>query len=311
LTGSQTAGAAFADLFKKEENVTTIKTFVKKYPVLTFYALVFAISWGGFLFAVGPRGMSVFPLPPAAIISMVAGPVVASLLLTGLIYGKAGFSEFLSRLFTWRIGIRWYAVALLTAPLVIAAVLFGLSLVSPVFLPGIVKADEKATHLLAGIAVGLAAGFLEEIGWTGFAIPALRRRYGVFATGLIVGVLWGAWHWLGNVAAAEGLSGTLSLFVYLPLITLSLLAGWIVAFRMLMVWVYDRTGSLLLAMLMHVSLTASVRILDPLPNEGVSLLTHEFVLAGALWLIIAVVAMVNHGQISRQPLHKELTVASH
>jgi membrane protease YdiL (CAAX protease family) len=148
----------------------------------------------------------------------------------------------------------------------------------------------------------VAAGIFEELGWTGFAVPELRRRYGILTTGLIVGVLWGAWHFLGNVAAAEGLSGTLSLSVYLPLITLSLLIGWMVAFRVLMVWVYDRTGSLLVAILMHVSLTASIRVLNPVPNEGVSLLTYDFVLAVALWLVVAVAAVASGGHLSRQPL---------
>lgn len=134
--------------------MTTIQSFIKQHPVLTFYVVVFLISWGGFLIVVGPRGMSVVELPPAAVLSMVAGPVVASILLTGLVYGREGFREFRSRLFRWRVGARWYAVALLTAPFVIAAVLFGLALASPVFLPGIVTVDDKVAHLLSGIAVG-------------------------------------------------------------------------------------------------------------------------------------------------------------
>ena len=145
------------------------------------------------------------------------------------------------------------------------------------------------------------AGIFEEIGWTGFAVPTLRRRYGVFATGLIVGNLWGAWHFLGNVAAAESVAGTLSLATCLPLILFDLLAGFLVAFRVLMVWVYDRTGSLLLAMLMHVSLTASIRILSPVPNMGVSLLIYDFVLAVALWAIVAAVAVAYRRPIAHQP----------
>jgi membrane protease YdiL (CAAX protease family) len=38
-------------------------------------------------------------------------------------------------------------------------------------------------------------GIFEELGWTGFAIR-MRQRYGVLGTGLIVGVLWGAWHFI-------------------------------------------------------------------------------------------------------------------
>ena len=71
------------------------------------------------------------------------------------------------------------------------AVLFAL-LTSPVYLPGIFITDDKATVLLSGIA-GLTAGIFEELGWTGFAIPRMRLRYGVLGTGSS----WGA---VGSVA---------------------------------------------------------------------------------------------------------------
>jgi hypothetical protein len=34
----------------------TITAFIKRHPVLTFYILAFAISWGGILILVGPGG---------------------------------------------------------------------------------------------------------------------------------------------------------------------------------------------------------------------------------------------------------------
>src|SRR5215204_2712418 len=90
----------------------------------------------------------------------------------------------------WRVGARWYAVALLSAPLLATAVSLALSLTSPEFLPGIFTSDDKATLLLFGIAGAIMVGIFEELGWTGFAVPALRLRHGVLSTGLIVGVLW-------------------------------------------------------------------------------------------------------------------------
>jgi membrane protease YdiL (CAAX protease family) len=280
--------------------MATIKTFIQRHPVLIFYVVVFAISWCGFLLAVGPTtAMSVVDIPPVAILSMVAGPVFGGLLLTGLVYGKAGFRELRSRLFKWRVDARWYAVALLPAPLVVAAVFFALSLASPVFLPGIVKVDNKVAYVLFNLWVALTAGFVEELGWTGFAVPTLRRRYSVLVTGLIAGVLWGAWHFVGNVAAADTVRGTLSLTVFLPLILFDTLVGSLLPFRVLMVWVYDRTGSLPVAMLMHVSLTASIRILTPVGNAGMAIFIGDFVLTAALWVIVAAVAVANHGQLSR------------
>ena len=73
---------------------------------------------------------------------------------------------------------------------------------------------------------------MEELGWTGFAVPTLlrRMRYGVLSTGLIVGVLWAALHflvffWMGRP------SGALPLAIFF----VSLFA-WLPAYRVLVVW---------------------------------------------------------------------------
>ncbi|HYN06079.1 MAG TPA: CPBP family intramembrane glutamic endopeptidase [Vicinamibacterales bacterium] len=171
------------------------------------------------------------------------------------------------------------------------------------FLPGILTSDDKASLLLVSLAVGLAAGIFEELGWTGIAVPELRLRHGVLATGLIVGVLWGAWHLLTNVFwATRASAGELSLSVFLPASVFGVLVGYLPAFRVLTVWVYDRTGSLLVAILMHVGLTASLLILNPLAISGVALLTYSFTLAAAVWIVVAAVVVANGGQLTRQPL---------
>jgi membrane protease YdiL (CAAX protease family) len=93
-----------------------------------------------------------------------------------LTQGKTGLREPWSRLIRWRVGGRWYAIAFLTAPLLTAAVLLSLSLISRDFVPGIFNAPDKVTLLLFGLIVGLGAGVFEELGWTGFVIPRLGRR---------------------------------------------------------------------------------------------------------------------------------------
>ena len=79
---------------------------------------------------------------------MLAGPSVAGVLLTGLVHGRAGLLEFRRRLVKWQVGARWYAVALLTAPLLAIAVLLALRLLSPEFLPGILTTNDRASLLL-------------------------------------------------------------------------------------------------------------------------------------------------------------------
>lgn len=291
--------------------MTTIKGFITKHPVLTYYALTFAISWGGVLLVIGgPGGIpgteeQVERLLPFAMLTWLAGPSLASSLLTGLIDGRAGLRELLSRMFRWRVGARWYAVALLTAPFLYMAVLLALALLSPEFLPGILTTSEKASLLLFGITWGLiGGGFLEELGWTGFAVPRLRRRYGVFTTGLIVGVLWGAVHFSVIFWTGGSTVGGLPLALFLPVRGFDLLVGGLVAYRVLMMWVYDRTESLLVAMIMHASLTASMIIAGPLALSGVPFLTYCLVWSAATWVVVAAVAVANSGQFSRQPLRR-------
>lgn len=289
----------------------TIKAFIERHPLLSFFAMVFAISWGGVLVVVGgPGGIPVAnkeeydTLFPIALLAMAAGPPVAGILLTGLLHGRAGLRELLARMMRWRVGARWYAVALLTAPLVFTVVLLTLSLTSSEYLPAIFTSDHKASVLLMGVFAGLMAGIFEELGWTGFAVPTLLRlRYGVLATGLIVGLPWAVWHFLVNIWASSIASGGLSLAIYLPVILFSILVGSLVPYRVLMVWVYDRTGgSLLVAMLMHVSYTASTLILLPLAIALMPFgLTYGLVLAAMLWVVVGAVAVANHGHLTRQP----------
>src|SRR5215211_1683930 len=197
----------------------TIRAFLKRHPVLAYYALVFTISWGGILFAVGvgPGGLPATKeqaeiLFPFVLLALFAGPSVAGIVLTGLVYGREGFRNLLTRMRRWRVGARWYALALLTAPLLYVGVSLALLLTSSEFVPGILATSDKASLLLMGIAYGLlGGGLLEELGWTGFATPTLlRQRYSVLATGLIIGVLWGVFHWPVNGWAGVTFSGALS-----------------------------------------------------------------------------------------------------
>jgi membrane protease YdiL (CAAX protease family) len=275
---------------RKEGIMATVKAFIESHPVLTYFVLTFAISWGCILMVVGPGGIPMTTeqlktVGPLVYMATLTGPSVAGLLLTGLIDGRAGFRELLSRLIRWPVGVRWVVIALLATPLLATALLLALSLFSPEFLPALFTTDDRVTLLLTGIAVGLMVGIFEELGWTGFAIPRLRLRYGVLATGLIVGVLWGGWHFIVFWQSGS-FSGALPLALLL-----AQLFSWLPAYRVLMVWVYDRTQSLLVVMLTHASLVVSTAgTLVPLTLAGMILLTWILVWAAALWVVVAAVA---------------------
>ena len=218
--------------------------------------------------------------------------------------GRA-FANFVSRLLRWRVGARWYAVALLTAPLLVTAILLALSLTSASISPRHIHYANKVSLLLSGIVVGLVeGGFLEELGWTGFAVPELRRRYSVLTTGLIVGFLWGAWHFLPTFWGSGDSSGALSLSLFLP--PCLFYVGVLPAYRVLMVWVYDRTGSLLVAMLMHASLTASTLFILSPSASGIPLMIYYLILTAVLWVVVAAVAVANRRQLTRPRLPRQV-----
>jgi membrane protease YdiL (CAAX protease family) len=183
------------------------------------------------------------------------------------------------------------------------AVLLILSRISSTFLPSIVTTNNKVTLLVSGIVVGLAGGFVEELGWTGFAVPRLRLRYSILSTGFIMGVLWGAWHllqmwWVGGTS-----SEALSLALFLPLYFFLAVAA-LTAYRVLMVWVYDCTESLLVAILMHASYIFSTLFVLAPPTTGMPFLIYSGIFTAVVWVVVAAVAVANHGQISQQPLRR-------
>jgi len=263
--------------------------FIKQHPILTFYFLTYAISWGGIVITLGYGGIPREPsqlakMIPFMVAAMLAGPALASVLLTGITSGWMGYRNLFSRVIQGRRPIGVYAAAVLTAPLVLMTVPLALSLRFPDFMPRIFADSNKAPTLLTGFVVGSAAGFFQELGWTGFVIPRLRLRFDSFTTAVIVGVLWGAWHLPVNIGASVTPSG-----LSVPSLhgTLTFSFGLLPAYRVLMVRVWDQTGSLLLAMLMHLSLTASNIILGPVATPGMMAIAFNLTLAAVMWIVAA------------------------
>lgn len=257
-------------------------SFLKKQSISIYFLLTFAISWGCMKLMIRPYSFPLTPeqslaVGPLLYVGMLVGPSISGLLALGLVDGKSGYRELYSRLTKWRVGIKWYALAILSAPLLATTVLLGLSLFSPVFIPALLISDDKAGLLMMGIGVGLMVAFFEELGWTGFSVPLIRERYGVKATGLIIGLLWGAWHFppFWGINSFSGI---------LPLATLFCqLFAWLPAFRVLMVWVHDETGSLLVTILMHASLVFTTLTLPSMGLSGVNLLIWLIVWGAVLW----------------------------
>lgn len=263
---------------------------IKQHSVLMYFTLAILISWGLVISIVGIDGLpgttqEQTDLLNTVIFAFLAGPIVSSLLLIGITHGKEGFRDLITRFLTWKVKIQWYAVAFLLAPVTGFVTLYVLVPFSENYLPAIVTSNDKIGLLAMGLLIGLSAGIFEEIGWTGFAIPELRKKHDIFTTGLVVGIVWGIWHYITAYWGAGNGQGEFVFNLFLPMMTFYILV--LPAYRIIMVWVYDKTNSLLVAILMHASLTGNVIYLLLSPDLTELALTAWYILfAVALWLII-------------------------
>ena len=269
-----------------------MKNRLRHHPLLLYFAMAFGISWGGIGCVVGATGFNLAAPQPMQtglfFVAMLLGPSVSGLILTALLEGREGLGALGLHLSRWRVGGRWYAVALLTAPLLLLAILWMMSaLAAPAFAP----------HFQwAFLAVGLVAGSLEEIGWTGFATPLLLARHGLGTAGLQLGLVWALWHALVVFLFTFGEMGNSWIwsFVIVYLATLT-------PYRIVMTWLYANTQSVLLAVLMHASYTGWLLVLFPATSPAQSLVWQS-AFAAALWIVAALVLCKSAHRLERRTL---------
>jgi membrane protease YdiL (CAAX protease family) len=257
----------------------TLVPWLRRQPLLGYFAVAYGISWGGILVALSARGFDLTHLRPLdtglIFIAMLLGPSTAGLASTALLDGRPGLRELRASLVRWRVGGRWYAVALLTMPVLLLAVLWPLGAsVDPTFAP---------RFQWPLFAIGIVAGSFEEIGWTGFVTPRMLALQRPLIAGLSLGLAWALWHLLVDFRQnfnAQGIVWPLEFAVFYT--------ATLTAYRLLMTWVYAHTQSLLLATLMHASYTGWLLVLYPATSFKESLV-WQTALAVALWVAVAMV----------------------
>jgi len=263
--------------------MASIKALVQQHPLVLYFVLAFAISWGGMLAVAGPGAFPLAEDERGAGGMMPLGPAIAGVLMVALVSGKSGLRDLRGRLFNWRVSLRWYLIALLTVPLIYLITQVPLALRSRDYLPSAAGFDDLISALLFGLAGGIFVGVGEELGWTGFATPRLRLRHGLLSAALILGVLHGAWHFL-----LFWEDDTFSGAIPFALLIVRLFA-WLPVLRILLVWLYERTRSVLLVMLMHATATTITLVATELDAKA-DIYSILVGLAVPLWILALLVA---------------------
>ena len=131
----------------------------------------------------------------------------------------------------------------------------------------------------------------------------LNRKPLLYTCGglLLAGLLWGLWHY--PIFSASGLSsGSLSPLTF----TLLLLFTWLIPYRVLMVWAYDHTHSVLLSILMHVPIVADQFVLNPATALPEFTAASNIIFAVALWVVVGVICVAGGGRLEAFALRTSL-----
>jgi len=227
---------------------------VRCYPVTWYFICTYAISWLGALILIAPKllrgqhlekmdGIQMFPI-------MIIGPAVSGVLFTSMTEGRKGLRNLWFRIKKWRVSIKWYLFAILT-PLCLV-------LVTLVLMQRIISPSFGPNFFVFGFLFGIPAVILEEVGWTGFALPHLRLKRDLLVSGIILGSLWALWH----IPVIDFLGSASPHGSYLVLFFLSF-SSILMAMRLLMSWVYSNSNSILLAQFMHAMSTGCLATFGP------------------------------------------------
>ena len=255
-----------------------LRALVAHHQVILYFVGTFAISWSGALVVAAPTLMRGDPLPKMAGLMMfpimLLGPCLTGIALTRMAGGAIGLKELFTQMRRIHLG-RWYAGLLVPPSLILIVLLFLRTWVSEIYAPN---------KFFIGIAFGVIAGFLEEIGWMGFAFRALSAHRSELSAAVLIGLLWGFWHlpvidFLGTAWP----HGSYLLPYFLAFIAV------MTAMRVLIAWLYANTRSVFLAQLMHVSSTGSLVAFSPPVVAARQEVFWYGIYAGILWVVVALV----------------------
>ena len=259
------------------KSVKLLKQFIQDHPVGVYFLLAFVIPWFPSFLVAGPkffRGQDIELLLYMIGGAMFAAPILSGLLMAYIVDGKRGIKEIFSRMISWHVG-KWYLTVLIF-PVLILVVSFLLSAtVSSDFVPDI---------FIGGIVMGIAAGFLEELGWMGFAFPRMRGKHGLIRASVYLGLIHGLWHFpLWFLFEYPNLG-----FFWYPYFIA--FVAMLVALRVIIVWAYSHTNSLLLTQLIHASSSGFLTVLTPVYSKPANSAIFYSVYAVFLGVVALVVS---------------------
>ena len=164
---------------------------------MVFTIIAFAVSWLCWLPLVAATRQVWFISPgdaPLLILLGTFGPLFGAVAVVGRTSGFRGLRDFIGQAFRWRVGIHWYAAALLV-PAVVRIVVLHTQ-----FLNGGNNADVTDPSRWVSIPLTFVFVLLiggpsgEEFGWRGFLLQRVQPVTGVLWAAVVIGLITALWH---------------------------------------------------------------------------------------------------------------------
>ncbi|NJL38279.1 MAG: CPBP family intramembrane metalloprotease [Leptolyngbyaceae cyanobacterium RM2_2_4] len=212
---------------------------------------------------------SAFPGVFLAIVQLAAVDI-AVFIVARIAFGPAGIADLKARFRFWKKAIPYqralkiWGVCIVTFSLIN----FAAAGLNKLMFPGFFVWDVNFSpvHFLVSLAITLfldIGGLFEENGWRGFALPLLLQRFSPLKATLVLGFLWGFWHFpvKYDLFHTFGLVGG---FVYLSAFTLRL-----TFVSILMTYFWNRLGqTTIVAIAMHGLINDSIGLGGRIESES-------------------------------------------
>jgi len=198
---------------------------LKRHAFIAFVVLTFLISW--------------FPWYTSGTGFLVFGPSIAGVIIIAVTRGKAGLRDLGQRSLRWRVGFRWWVVALFFTGLMLV-VSIAINIVLGGELPSFAFFRHEWYLAPVFLLLTIIGGPLgEEFGWRGFALPDLQHKWNPVLASIIIGTVWGLWH-----LPLFFQPGSLHHQIGIALLPVYVIGEIVLA--TIMTWVYNKTGGSLL-----------------------------------------------------------------
>ncbi len=260
------------------------KNFVQKHKILIFNILAFAWTFVllGIVILVSGVGLDPSSLPIWQFIIVFIGgfgPTIAGVFVTRMTGNK---------------GILWKRIKMYKQPawlyVFALGLIFVIAIISMILDSLLGIPIDSASDMLAVLPLALIWPLFsstgEEPGWRGVLLPELQKKYSPFISALVVGTLWGLWHFPSYFIAL----GTLGIN-FIPYFILSGPISFI-GLTIAMTFVYNKSkGSLFLMILMHYTITMTGILFVRLDLTFEQTLVHSS-LSFSLYIILDIIIIL-------------------